>query len=173
MDKSKTLKSISKGLLKEIGKKQTISPEKMTEIENSLDSNLAKNIDNNWAMIPATGPYVMALFLILNYTLLPLGITPATVVDTSIEKIKEYEIDEKLADLMDMAKEGIKKGGNHSSERVKEIIKYLSNTGDEVGENVGKLLTQGLTHSKSIFGRSVDSGKSLIGKIFRKDKEQE
>lgn len=173
MDKSKTLKSISKGLLKEIGKKQTISPEKMTEIEISLDSNLAKNIGNNWAMIPATGPYVMALFLILNYTLLPLGITPATVVDTSIEKIKEYEIDEKLADLMDMAKEGIKKGGNHSSERVKEIIKYLSNTGDEVGENVGKLLTQGLTHSKSIFGRSVDSGKSLIGKIFRKDKEQE
>ena len=173
MDKSKTLKSISKGLLKEIGKKQTISPDKITEIEKNLDSNLAKNIGNNWAMLPATGPYVMALFLIFNYTLVPLGITPATVVDTTIEKIKAYAIDEKLADLMDKTKDGIKKGGEQSSDRVKEIMKYLNSTGDEVGENVGILLNQGLTRSKSILERSLDSGKSLIGKIFRKNKDDE
>ena len=173
MDKSKTLKSISKGLLKEIGKKQTISPEKMTEIENSLDSNLAKNVGNNWAVMPATGPYVMALFLILNYTLAPLGITPATVVDTTIEKIREYEIDEKLSDLMDNTKEGIKKGGKQSSERAKEIRKYLGETGDELGENVNELLTHGFTRSKSVIGKSIDSSKSIIGKIFNRKKNPE
>ncbi len=172
MDKSKTLKSIYKGLLKEIGKKQTISPEKMTEIENSTDSNMAKNIGNNWAMLPATGPYVLSLFIIFNYTLVPLGITPATVIDTTIEKIKEYEIDEKLSDLMDIAKEGINKGGEHSSDKVKEIGKYLGDT-DDLGDNINELLTNGLVRSKSVLGKSIDSSKSLLGKIFNRKKNQE
>ena len=69
-----------------------MNQEHKNKIENEINSKLISVFGSDWSRLPATGPRMMAVVFILNLTLLPFGIVPATLLDVAIKKSKEYDI---------------------------------------------------------------------------------
>ncbi len=153
-------------ILKEMGKSQKLSPEKLAEIEAKLDSNLAKTMGNNWATLPATGPYVLMLYLVMNLTLAPLGITPATVSNSVIDKAKELELDKKAIELLTSTNEVIKTTGDLTRDKIQEFNDYIS----PFIKSFGQIMNDVFKNTQFVFLSTLDSGKNIISKIFKKHK---
>ena len=164
------MKVVVSNLLKEAGR--NIPEDKLPEVERQIKNDLAKKLGNNWTNLPFTGPYMLVSFIIFNYTLLPLGISPATITDTLIKKTKDLNLDDKSKRLLQNTQEGLKSTGEYSSERINEIRDYLSSLKDK---NLSESFKNEFEVSKGFLKRRLDGSKSLLGrfgnKLKRKDPE--
>ena len=163
--KNQLMKVAITNLLKELGR--NIPEDKLPEVEKKIKSDLAKKLGSNWTNLPFTGPYMLVTFIIFNYTLLPLGISPGTIADTVIQKTKELNLDEKSRKLLVNAKEGIKSSGEYTTERLDDIGYYLSSLKDH---NFAESLKYELDETKKLFVKGLEGGKSILGKFGKKIK---
>lgn len=161
--KQQLMKVAISNLLKEAGK--NIPEGKRPQMEKQVETDLAKKLGNNWTNLPFTGPYMLVSFIIFNYTLVPLGISPATITDTLINKTKELNLDDKSKKLLQNTKEGLKSSGEYSSERLDDIRDYLSSLKDH---NLTGSLKKEFEVSKGFLKRRIDDGKSLLGSLGKK-----
>lgn len=168
--KQQLMKVVVSNLLKEVGK--SVPEGRLPLVEKEIETDLAKKLGNNWTNLPFTGPYMLVSFIIFNYTLLPLGISPATITDTLIQKTKDLNLDDKSKKLLQNTKEGLKSSGEYSSGRIDDIRVYLSSLKDH---NLTESLKKEFEVSKGFLKRRLDGGKSLLGrfgnKLKRKDPE--
>ncbi len=154
-------------VLKELGPR--ISSEEKLKIESQVDSRLVKVLGSDWSKLPATGPRMMALVLILNVVLLPLGIAPALLADIAVKKGKEYGIDRKFVSLLENSK------GDFSREKLQEFKAYANKAGSSIGKILEIILSEGKETTKTIVkqGKVIFNGISAKGKtILSKDKKK-
>ena len=149
---------------------------KQPEIENEVSLRLGSVLGKNWALMPVTGPYMMLTVLILNYLLIPIGITPVSIADKAITKGKNMELDHKFTELMISAKDSARISGEFTSEKIKELTAYSEVKGKEIGAVLKDLAGDGFELSKQVFNQGKSTGNRLIKSIrsrFRHTKSDE
>lgn len=145
---------------------------KQPEIENKITLRLNSVLGKNWALMPVTGPYMMLVVLILNYLLIPMGITPVSIADKAISKGKKMELDHKFTDLMTSAKATAKTSGEFTSEKVKELTAYSEVKGKEIGTVLKDLAGDGFEFSRQVLSKGKSTGNSLFSSIKSRFKKQ-
>ncbi|MCY3411120.1 MAG: hypothetical protein INQ03_05715 [Candidatus Heimdallarchaeota archaeon] len=144
--------------------------DKAAEVEQRVESDLAKKLGDEWTDLPVTGPTMLVLFVILNYTLLPLGVTPATITDSIISKVKEHDIDDKAIDLLDNVKSGIKTSGEYSSEKLNELTEYVTTFADNSA--IGTFVKTELKQTSNFISTGISGGIGKSKSLFKKLKEK-
>lgn len=146
-----------------------LSPEipegKQPEIENKISLKLNSVLGKNWALMPVTGPYMMIIVLMLNYLLIPMGITPVHIADKAISKGKNMELDHKFTDLMTSAKATAKTSGDFTTEKVRELTTYSEAKGKELGAVLKDLAEDGFKLSKQALSKGKSTGNSIFSSI--------
>ncbi len=166
--KKKVLKNVFDNVFTEIIR--NLPPDQASELEMKIESDLASKLGNNWAMLPVKGPYLMVLLMIFNYTLLPKGITPATITDALINKTKEYELDKKAVNLMDSVKKNLIQTGEYTSDLAEDITSYFKSKSEEI--NFSKSFEKELDNTKDLISSGIGKSKSLIKNLFNKNNEE-
>lgn len=161
------MKSVFEGVFKETIR--SLPSETASNAEIEIQSELAKKLGNNWTDLPATGPYLMVFFVIMNYTLVPLGVTPAKITDTVIQKTKEYEIDEKAKEIVQGMKQGINTTGEFTKETIADISFYLRDKGNNI--KLSESIEKEMREKKEILSTGIEKGKSVIGRLFSRKKD--
>ncbi len=133
-----------------------MNQEHKNKIEKEINNKLVTVFGTDWSRLPATGPRMMALIFVLNLTLLPFGIVPATLLDVALKKSKEYNIEDQFIQTL----KNTKHGGEISKKMINDILNYageagknvmfkLNNLGDDAGDTLNKLLAK----SKGFLGK--------------------
>jgi hypothetical protein len=140
-------------------------------VEDDMQKRIKKVLGSNWATLPITGPRMMVLVLIMNYVLLPYGITPANIAEHAIGKSKEYELDRRFDELMSQAKQTAENTGQFTSDTVKELTRYSEEKGKKIGETLKEVLGPTLENAKEAIDTGFEKGKSFLSSGFAKGKE--
>ena len=163
MSKKNLMGSIIPYLLKEFT--PNIPEDKQHEVENDVVNKMKSILGENWFTLPVSGPYMMVAVLVMNYVLLPQGITPTVVADTVLTKSKEYGLDQKFNDLLFSAKATAGTTGEFTSDKLKELSEYSDQKSKELSLHLKELIGEGQKLGKNIFKNSSNLGKGLISNI--------
>jgi hypothetical protein len=155
-------------LLKEFQPK--VPQDQQQAVENDMENKIKKVLGNNWATLPITGPRMMVLVLIMNYVLLPYGITPSNIADKAIEKGREYEVDRKFADLMEQAKHTAETTGQFTSETISDLTKYSEEKGKQIGETLTEVLGPAFENAMEAIDNGIEKGKGFLATGLAKGK---
>jgi hypothetical protein len=167
--KGKLLSFAFQNMLKEF--QPNVPQDQQQAVENDMEGKIKKVLGSNWATLPITGPRMMVLVLIMNYVLLPYGITPANIADKAIEKGREYEVDRKFADLMEQAKSTAETTGHFTSETVRELTKYSEEKGKQIGDSLTEILGPAIENAKEAIDNGIEKGKGFFATGLARGKE--
>ncbi|MHA2504182.1 MAG: hypothetical protein ACXAE3_15090 [Candidatus Kariarchaeaceae archaeon] len=151
-----------------------IPENKRYQVENGVSLRLQSTLGDNWAVMPVSGPTMILLTLILNYMLLPLGITPVMIADKVITKSKEMELGERFADLIESAKVTATNTGEFTQEKLKDLQDYLEEKG--VTEKVRELADSSVEMGKQALSTGVSKGKRMFDSVktrFQTEEEKD
>ena len=133
-----------------------MNQEHKNKIEKEVNSKLVSVFGTNWSRLPVTGPRMMAAIFVLNLTLIPFGIVPATLFDVAIKKSKEYDVEDRFIQAL----QNTKQGSGLSKTKINEILNYAGEAGENVkhklkklGDEAGGTLNKLITRSKGAFGK--------------------
>lgn len=141
-------------VLRDIAKKSEFSDE--SGVRRQIDSRLTSVLGQSWTDLPISGPRMMALLIVLNIILAPMGIVPALVIDNMIKQAKEMNLDPRVMEFGN----AVKDRGVDQINKIKGLAPYFDeakiNLQEVIPDGAGHFLNRSLGGIKSIFRRSKD-----------------